>query len=112
MLFKTTEQVYHDVWKNRSTSPPDNYYNQKTEVVETYDIQEVKLWEEIYFLPGTIGVYVAAQPKKELYLVVHGLFPKNNYGEKVFVGYNAAADVKTFCSNLGIELQLNLIWID
>src|SRR5210317_1218194 len=108
MLFKTTKQIFADVWASQTTTtPPENYHSHQIQITESNNITNIDLWEEVYFLPGTIGVYVAAKPRIELYLVTYGVFSDRKNGSKVFSGNNAGNDVKTFCSKLGIDLKIN-----
>ena len=113
MLFKTTDQILNDQWQSSATPhAPDNYAATKTKKSLDDDYSSIELWEEVYFLPGTIGVYVAAQPKTELYLIAFNLFAKYKGGIKIYCGENAADKVNGFCSRLGINLNVGQVWVD
>lgn len=110
-MFKSTAYIFNNPWskalediaKNSPTTslPEKEKWNKDTPMT----INDVKLWEQIYYSAGDVGIYAAWDPYDELYIIVHNLFINTNFGIEVFSGNNAADDVWNRARELGIELN-------
>jgi hypothetical protein len=73
-------------------------------------IEDVSFWEQLYYTPGTIGIYVAWSPYVEFYLIVYNLYSHLDQGIETFCGVNAYNDVSVRAAQLGINLVPTVIW--
>jgi hypothetical protein len=73
------------------------------------DVSNVMFWEQLYYKPGTVGIYVAWNPYTEFYLIVYNLYSHLDQGIKTFYGKNAHNEVKTLASQMGIILTTTTV---
>jgi hypothetical protein len=103
MIFKSTYQILNNPWKedvpNIDPFPIVRPPSKSWEGNRTIRLDDVNLWEQIYYEPGVIGVYAAWDPIDEFYLITYNCFLGQNSGYKLFHG-NTAVD------NLIEELKL------
>lgn len=64
---------------------------------------EIDLWEQIYFVPGVIGLYAAYHPYVDFYLITYNLFLDDRYIEE-FYGPHSVADIQHTFMDLNIIL--------
>jgi len=105
VCLKTTEEILDNVWE----SPQKffiNYPNFNYSNIEKLDIDNVVLWEEIFFIPGGIGIYSAWKPYAEFYILTHNLFLKKEFIEKFY----SLQTLLDRCKELDVQLQTELIW--
>ena len=76
------------------------------------EIEDVKIWEQIYYKGGHVGIYAAWDPYAEFYMVVYNLFIDVSGGIKTFYGPTARSQVEEHAKKLGIDLIENKIWVD
>ena len=75
-------------------------------------IDDVELWEQLYYEPGNIGIYAACYPYAECYLIVYNLFMnKHHLGIQQFYGAGAADSVRTKAIEFGIILPVDSTWV-
>ena len=74
-------------------------------------INDIHFWEELYYEPGNIGVYVSWSPYEEFYLIAYNLFANQTFGTETFYGTDSALEVVKKLSKLRIDLPINKIWI-
>lgn len=95
MIFKSTYQILNNPWKDDVPNidqfpailPPFIIWKENRSI----ELDDVILWEQIYYEPGVIGVYAAWNPKEELYLVTYNFLLTADTGYKLFYG-NAGVD--------------------
>ncbi|MDA9954286.1 hypothetical protein N9D61_08215 [Planktomarina sp.] len=75
-------------------------YNQKIE------INDVKMWQQLHYCAGGVGVYVSHIPKIEFYMITYNTFIDRSLGIKTFYGKEAVNEVISKCNELGIELPI------
>jgi hypothetical protein len=81
-------------------------------------IEDIDIWEVLYEASGGIGVYAAWLPHAEFYMITTGWKPKSNldYANpkniETFYGPGAAQDAFLRAKKLGINLQVNKVWVD
>lgn len=120
-FFKTTKNIFTTPWQdelydenwlesNEVYLPPKKKWDYKREM----KIEDVDIWEQIYFQGGGLGVYVAWSPYAEFYMIVPDLYySKNNKKEiETFYGPESGKAVYNRCLELKIPIKLNKIWVD
>lgn len=115
-VFKTIKQINQDIWTS-SVSPVFSFkdfppQNLKYIKKDTYDYNDIEIWEELYYKEGHIGVYAAWSPFVNCYIITHNLFLDHAAGIEVYSGKNAMEDVISRAISLGITLPLNKVWVD
>jgi len=110
--FRSTQQILSSVWKFENAdftiNPNPSYWIEKRNMT----IDDVKVWEELEFVPGCFGIYVSWDPYAEFYLVVFNQFLDEPSGIKIFAGDHSAEEVKIFAKKLGCDLSVNKISIN
>lgn len=113
MIFKSTYQILNNPWKEDVPNidpfpvvkPPHTRWENTTQI----GINDIKLWEQIYYEPGVIGVYAAWDPHEEFYLVTYNFVLTENSGYKTFTGDNCVDTVIAELRTLGVELPVRII---
>jgi hypothetical protein len=103
-VFKLTREIMQNTWDYttpRHIPPPltEDWHNQRP-----ITIDDVTIWEQLYYQPGNVGIYVAHCPYAEFYIVVFELFLNSKYGVLTFSEPDAADAVYNTAMNLGITL--------
>ena len=113
MIFKSTYQILNNPWKedvpNIDQFPAIKPPNTPWKGPEQLDIVDVKLWEQIHYEPGVIGVYAAWDPHDELYLITYNCFLEENSGYTVFYGDTAVDDIVEELKILGVDIPVRTI---
>lgn len=113
MYLKTLDQIKRSVWNNVGFEPKNiHVISKEWDYKFTATLDDVELWEEIYFLPGTIAVYAAYNPKIEYYLIVHNLFLSSKFGIEEFYGAGANKQTYDRAKELGVILPTVNRWIN
>ena len=68
-------------------------------------IDDIILWEQLYYEPGNIGIYVAFNPYAEFYLITYNLFFDTEFKFEEFSGDNAAQECYDRAAELGLRLE-------
>jgi len=74
-------------------------------------IEDVRIWEKIYYDPGIIGIYAAWDPYAEFYIITHPSHPKLKFIQ-AFYGKDAQFFLEEEVKKYGVQLPKNRIWID
>lgn len=112
-VFKSTNRILSPSWikspndkeYNPLHLPPSKKWGYKT-APKFYDI---KLWEEIYFQPGLIGIYVAWDPYVDLYAIIYYPFLHTEKGISIFYGNTACEEVIKVINELGLNIPITKI---
>lgn len=107
----STKQIFETPWKVEYTEGDFEPYPQ-WHYVRHLRIDEVELWEEIFYQPGHIGIYGSYQPYAEFYIIVYDLFKENRNTTEIFYGKDAVENVVRRASELGVELELKPLYVD
>lgn len=105
MIIKTLQNILNNPWSEivqQETWPTRT--PMKWLEARDMEINDVDLWEEIFYQSGAIGVYASWQPYEEFYIIVHNLHLHRNFFE-IFVGPTAADLVVERCKLFGITLS-------
>jgi hypothetical protein len=116
IMFKSTYQILNNPWKEDvpnidpfpAVCPPSRPWKENRSI----ELDDVNLWEQIYYEPGIIGVYASWDPKEEFYLVTYNFFLGENTGYKLLRGNSSVDDIVKELQNLGIDIPVNQIKID
>lgn len=110
MIIRTTKEIFENPWgdiKKEEEFPsrtPAKCLNKKL------SFEDVEQWEELYYFPGTIGVYASWKPYSEFYIIVHNLYLDRNHTE-IYQGEEAIDRVIDRCKKYGIELDVSTKYI-
>ena len=120
-FFKTTHNIFNTPWEdelwdnnwfnsNKVVLPPNRPWDYKKEL----KIEDVQIWEQIYFESGGTGLYAAWDPYAEMYLITKNLHAKdleNRYTE-IFYGKNAGNRAYKKAIDLGMPIVVNKVWVE
>ena len=114
MIFKSTAHILNNPWKedvpnidpNPKMVPPKTSWTSNNRP----DIDDVKLWQQIYYEPGVVGVYASWDPYVDLYMITYNLFMDKDLGVKSFYGPEAEEQVKQELKKLDINLPEYTVW--
>ena len=104
-MFVNTHNISKSIWKLEN--PID-----KCEITQEWDytqipkIKDIKVWEVIYYVPGSIGVYAAHRPYVEFYLIYHNLLGVH----EEFYGITASDDCKKQLATYFVNIENNTAW--
>ena len=104
-MFVTTEEIKKSVWKI-------NNFLEDIETKNGWDytitptLEDIKYWEVVYFMPGSIGVYVAHDPYVEFYIIYHNLLGLY----EMFYGIDASANCLEKLTRYGVDVERNTSW--
>ena len=110
-VFKNTLDILTNPWsyqfdqENVSSSQLPNTYNWTSDVEITVD--DVVLWEQLFYEPGNVGIYVAYKPYTDLYVITYNLFFETAQKFEIFVGKHATQACYDKAASLGIYLNFN-----
>lgn len=108
-VFKNTLDILTNPWsyqfdqENVSVSRLPNTYNWTGDSEITVD--DVVLWEQLFYEPGNVGIYVSYKPYADLYVITYNLFFETDQKFETFVGDQAGQNCLQRASNLGIILD-------
>lgn len=109
MIICSTSEIFKNPWGEieKESSYPKRTPSKWLEETD-YRFEDIRLWEEIFYQPGLIGVYVAWDPYEELYIIVHNLHLTKKYVE-IYQGIDAVEEIIDRCKDFGINLDYTLI---
>jgi hypothetical protein len=106
IIFKTTKQILDAPW-NTGVEAEEYPFKHEWLLDRRPMFEDVKIWEQIYFQPGNIGIYAAWSPYVEVYAIYYGAL---GYLEKI-TGLDAGKKVYDIATNIGITLPINRVWV-
>jgi hypothetical protein len=107
-IFNTPSVVYED-YASKGILPPTSNWTYERELT----IEEVDLWEIVYDLPCYLSVYASYCPYANFFLLVPGVYMKEKMSDiETYYGIDAQKRVYLRCKQLGINLELNDVYID
>jgi hypothetical protein len=117
-IFKNPDQdeVFNENWMDSDKlvlppSPPWDYSREMT-------IDDVDIWEQIYYETGGQALYAAYCPFAEFYLITtYGIVDAGkqglaSYNIETFYGANAGKQAYARAKQLGMPIQLNTVWVE
>jgi hypothetical protein len=111
IIFKTLDQIKTNLWWTNDYIETDNDLSSIPKREEWYydkalSVTDIKLWEQLYFQPGILGVYASWDPYAEFYIVVHNLFLDTDIGIISFYGKDAANKLTEYLKSYEIVLPI------
>jgi hypothetical protein len=128
-IFKTTYNIFSDTQhdelydanaydSNKVILPPGGPDDPKAQwdYNRPMTIEDVDIWEQLYWQGGGLGVYVAWLPYAEFYMITPSglLYHEQKSTSKVELFYGPGADfrVQKRIKELGISIPVNKVWVD
>lgn len=115
LIIRSTHDILNHPWKldfsshtrpTNTQTPPG--WNQDREIT----VPDVAFWEQIYYAPGSLGIYVSWSPYTEFYMIVYNLFSHLDQGTQTFYGPDAAEQVSRQAAVFGINLPSKNILVE
>jgi len=108
--FKNTLDIITNPWnKSFSTS------NSSAAMLPSYkkwtkdrlpQVNDIVLWEQLYYEAGNVGIYAAYNPYVDFYIITYNLFLNSDYKFEEFMGPYATQNCYDRAIELGISLDL------
>jgi len=114
-IFKTTSEILDTPWEFQYPDPViPNIVPDKIEWhgIRDMKLEDVEIWEQIYYQGGNIGIYAAWKPYGELYMITYNLYMDTKVGYELVYGPEAASQIKDIAKQLGVDLEVQKIWVD
>lgn len=107
-----TDELFDPNWmdSDKLILPPKEDWDYKREMT----IEDVDIWEQIYFSSGGTGLYAAWSPYAEFYLIINNVYynPSCPNSIETFYGKRAGERAYKRGIELGMHLSLNKKWVD
>jgi hypothetical protein len=79
-------------------------------------IDDVDIWEQLYFESGGGGIYAAWLPYAEFYMIIprgfYWRYDRSNIGIETYYGPMASQKVYERSLNLGMQIPINQVWVN
>jgi hypothetical protein len=113
MILKSTYHIFNNPWKedipNIESFPIPLPPSEERKNLRDITIDDVKLWEQIYYEPGVIGLYASWDPFEEFYLLTYNFLLDQNNSYKTFYGINSVDNIISELKLLDINLKVTKI---
>lgn len=117
--FKTTKNILKFPWEDEihddnhmdSSSlilPPKKNWDYSREL----KIEDIDIWEVLFYQAGGLGLYAAWDPYAEFYLITLHNFSIRENALETYYGIGAQKKVQKRCKELGIPIFTNKYWVD
>jgi len=117
--FKTTanilkkpweDEIYNDNWmdSNKLVLPPKKQWDYSREL----KIEDVDVWEVLYYQGGGLGLYASWDPYAEFYLITLHNFAIRENSLETYYGKGAQSMVQKRCKELNIPVFTNEYWVE
>jgi hypothetical protein len=108
-IFKSTGEILNEPWEDFQIAEPTAIrkvaHGWKHDRPMTID--DVVIWEQLYYQGGNVGIYISWAPHAEFYMIVYNLFIDCPEGIQTFYGKMAHVEVAKKAVELGISLPIN-----
>jgi hypothetical protein len=116
-FFKTTKDIFVTPWEDElfdpnwmdsdhAVFPPNIPWDYSRELT----IEDVDIWEQVYYQSGGLGLYVAWSPYAEFYLITNFLNIKSPL--ETFYGPMAGEKAYKKAVKLGMPIHLKKLWVE
>lgn len=104
------DEVFNENWSDsdKLILPPRYDWDYKREL----QIEDVDIWEQIYYQGGGLGLYAAWCPYAEFYMITHHLFKIKTNAVETFYGPGAESRAYKRGIELGMPLVLRKKWVE
>lgn len=108
-VFKSLQHIFNNPWEDELDNnpskakflPPKSTWDKEKKPT----LKDINLWEQIYYKPGSIGIYAAWDPYVEYFIIVHNLYINTTFGIEEFKGHDAETNVKSRAKEFNIVLS-------
>lgn len=111
-IFKTPweDELYNENWmdSNKIILPPNKQWDYSREL----KIEDVEIWEVLFYQGGGLGLYASWEPYAEFYLITLHNFAIRNNAIETYYGKGAQLAVKKRCKELNIFIKTQDFWVD
>jgi hypothetical protein len=114
MIIKSKYNVLNNIWDTISTDHiypcklPPRWPNDS----KIISIEDVEMWEEIFYQFGNFGLYAAYSPYAPFYIIVHKHFLHDHSSIETFFGLNSEKEIISRMQEFGIKLTLQRSYIE
>ena len=111
-IFKTPweDELYNSNWMDSSTLvlPPQKEWDYSREL----QIEDVDVWEQLYYQGGGLAVYAAWEPYAEFYMITKHNFDVISDGVETYYGKGAQKMIQKRIKELGIPIPIRDFWVE
>lgn len=108
--YKTTAHILANPYERMPDNLDSGFEYYKVDKNLTLDsppsISDIKMWEQLYYESGVVGIYVSYDPKIEFYMITYNVFIDKEKGIETFFGSNAVEELVSRANKLGIDLPV------
>lgn len=118
-FFKTTRDILKTPWEDELFNP--NWMDSNTLILppkkewdyaRELQIEDIEVWEQLYYEGGGLGVYAAWDPYAEFYMITKKYFTILPDGIETYYGENAQKMVQKRIKELNIPLETKQFWVE
>lgn len=113
IIIRSTHDILRHPWKinfSEQTQISGTKIPLSWQSPQEITLDDVTFWEQLYFQPGNMGIYVAWSPYAEFYMVVHNLYSYAARGILTFTGNSAHEQLQNYVIPLQINLTVRRVW--
>jgi len=124
-FFKSTYNILKTPWEDEVFEPkwfesnklilppggpddPKHKWDYKRPMV----IEDVDIWEQIYYQGGGLGLYAAWCPYAEFYMITHHLVLYKKNAVETYYGPGAEEEAYKRALQLGMPIRKNQVWVE
>ena len=123
-FFRTTYNILKTPWEDEAFNNlnlfNDNKIvlpkNSKWDYSRELQIEDVMLWEQIYYQSGGLGLYASYEPYAEFYMITYnsnkGSYNNPNLGIETFYGIGSEKRAYKRAKELGMPIAINQVWVE
>lgn len=108
LVLKSTQEIFYQSWEYVQTVTTAGIFNMPPKLVKDGDpeIDDIVIWEQIFYEPGLVGIYAAWSPYANCYIISYDLFQGTSAGMEFITGKDATEIVVEKAKKLGIDIQV------
>jgi hypothetical protein len=113
IIFKTTKEIFSACTQGNTVcyeieAPPKIHLSNNNFIPS---INNVQIWEELYYKKNYVGIYAAWSPYVEFYIIVYNFLINTDHGYESFFGPYAARNLTHKANKIGIKLEEKTSWV-
>ena len=118
-FFKTTKDIFKTPWEDELFDP--NWMDSDTLILppkkewdysRELQIEDVDVWEQLYYQGGGLGLYAAWEPYAEFYMITKPHFSMFSNRVETYYGKGAQKIVQKRIKELGIPAPIRDFWVE
>lgn len=107
-MYKSTAHILNNPFEKLINFSKNSYYYHTPNIEWDYQkkisIHDIKMWQQLYYIQGIIGIYAAHDPMIEFYIITHNIFLDKKEGIETFYGIDCTNDLISRAKQFGITL--------